>query len=84
MQKIILPPKIPLRKINPSKLLLSKWTATHIVRREKHFLVVEIIKPDQPDSAPEWIELEAVLTQSRYRLRWQELRNTEDWLQGWK
>lgn len=31
-----------MNRLNPRKLLLSKWTAAHPQRREKHFLVTEL------------------------------------------
>jgi hypothetical protein len=56
------------------------------VAKNKHFLVAKIIKPefvDLPDSALEWIELEAVFSKTVIRMRWQELRDTSVWRQGW-
>jgi tryptophan-rich hypothetical protein len=69
--------------IQPKKLLLSKWTAVQPVAKDKHLLVSKIIIPDSPDMAIEWIELEAVFSKTITRMRWQDLRDTAMWKQGW-
>jgi tryptophan-rich hypothetical protein len=69
--------------IQPKKLLLSKWTAVQPVAKDKHFLVSKIIIPDSPDMVIEWIELEAVFSKTITRMRWQDLRDTAMWKQGW-
>ena len=71
-----------MNRINPQKLLLSKWTAAHPQNREKHFLVTELFR-DEEGTVLE-IELQAVLTQRSERLDWQRLRISTEWLQGWK
>ncbi|MES2821068.1 MAG: TIGR02450 family Trp-rich protein [Pseudomonadota bacterium] len=69
-------------RLNPRKLLLSKWTATVPQDREKHFLVTELFC-DEDGSVLE-IELQAVLTQRSNRLDWRALQDAERWVQGWK
>ena len=72
--------------IQPKKLLLTKWTAVQPSAKNKHFLVSKIItteQSDSPDKAIEWIELEAVFSKTVSRMRWQELRDTSLWKQGW-
>ncbi|AVX91037.1 TIGR02450 family Trp-rich protein [Pseudomonas sp. VE 196-7] len=71
-----------MNRINPQKLLLSKWTAAHPQNREKHFLVTELFR-DEEGTVLE-IELQAVLTQRSERLDWQRLKMSTEWLQGWK
>jgi hypothetical protein len=56
------------RRLNPRKLLLSKWTAAQPQNRERHFLVTE---------------LQAVLTQRSQQLDWRQLQDSECWRQGW-
>ena len=70
-----------MNRINPRKLLLSKWTAAHPQNREKHFLVTELIR-DEEGTVLE-VELQAVLTQRSERLDWQVLKDSEHWLLGW-
>jgi tryptophan-rich hypothetical protein len=71
-----------MNRINPGKLLLSKWTAAHPQNREKHFLVTELFRDE--DGTVLEIELQAVLTKRTERLDWQTLQNNAEWLQGWK
>ncbi|MBC3272567.1 TIGR02450 family Trp-rich protein [Pseudomonas sp. SWRI81] len=71
-----------MNRINPRKLLLSKWTAAHPQNREKHFLVTELIRDE--DGTVLEVELQAVLTQRSERLDWRTLQNNEHWLPGWK
>ncbi|TPG76873.1 TIGR02450 family Trp-rich protein [Pseudomonas arsenicoxydans] len=71
-----------MNRINPSKLLLSKWTAAHPLHREKHFLVTEVFR-DEEGTVLE-VELQAVLTQRSERLDWRTLKNSDTWQSGWK
>ena len=36
-----------MNRINPAKLLLSKWTAARPRNKEKHFLVTELFRDDE-------------------------------------
>ena len=36
-----------MNRINPAKLLHSKWTAVSPVKREKHFMVVEVERDEE-------------------------------------
>lgn len=69
-------------KINPEKLLQSKWTAVQPRNKEKHFMVVELIRNDE--ERVEFCLLEAVMTHQVYKLAWQELKDEAIWLMGWK
>ncbi|CAI8724378.1 TIGR02450 family Trp-rich protein [Pseudomonas sp. IT-347P] len=71
-----------MNRINPRKLLLSKWTAAQPQNREKHFLVTELFC-DEEGTVLE-VELQAVLTKRAERFDWQTLQNNAEWLQGWK
>ncbi|MCP1504669.1 tryptophan-rich hypothetical protein [Pseudomonas marginalis] len=71
-----------MNRINPTKLLLSKWTAAHPRNKEKHFLVTELFCDEEGTVLD--IELQAVMTQRGERLPWQTLQNAEDWRIGWK
>lgn len=70
-----------MNRINPRKLLLSKWTAAHPQNREKHFLVTELIR-DEEGTVLE-VELQAVLTQRSERMDWRTLQDNENWVLGW-
>lgn len=69
--------------IQPKKLHLSKWTATHPVNKEKHFLVTKVIVPEEPDQPIELIELQAVYSQRCEILPWRQLQDESRWRQGW-
>lgn len=71
-----------MNRINPAKLLLSKWTAAHPLRKEKHFLVTELFR-DEEGTVRE-IELQAIMTRRGERLPWQNLQNADAWKIGWK
>jgi tryptophan-rich hypothetical protein len=71
-------------QINPAKLLLSKWTAVKPVNKEKHFLVTKLIEPENECDPLEWIELEAIYSKRIVLMNWRELKNQDNWLQGWK
>ncbi|MBN6776871.1 TIGR02450 family Trp-rich protein [Pseudomonas granadensis] len=71
-----------MNRLNPSKLLLSKWTAAQPQHREKHFLVTELFR-DEEGTVLE-IELQAVLTKRSERMEWRVLKNAEQWILGWK
>ena len=70
-----------MNRINPNKLLLSKWTAAHPQNREKHFLVTELFRDDEGTVLE--IELQAVLTQRSERYQWQILSEQDHWRFGW-
>jgi tryptophan-rich hypothetical protein len=69
--------------VHPKKLLLTKWTAVTPVDRQKHFLVAEVVLPDDPAAPIEWIEIESVFSKARRRIGWRELRDASQWRQGW-
>lgn len=71
-----------MNRINPAKLLLSKWTAARPRNKEKHFLVTELFRDDEGTVLE--IELQAVMTRRAERLAWQTLQNAEDWKIGWQ
>lgn len=70
-----------MNRINPSKLLLSKWTAAHPQNREKHFLVTGLFRDDEGTVLE--IELQAVLTRRSERCKWQMLSDQDHWTFGW-
>ena len=71
-----------MNRINPRKLLLSKWTAAQPQNREKHFLVTELFRDEEGTVLD--VELQAVLTKRSERLDWQTLKNSDTWILGWK
>ncbi|WP_417504326.1 TIGR02450 family Trp-rich protein [Marinomonas gallaica] len=68
------------QKLNPNKLLLSKWTSTTPKNKEKHFIVTRLIR-DEEEVVIDVI-LEAVYTKNTYQFPWQALLD-DLWQQGW-
>ena len=76
---------IPKRAVpTAAKLLRSKWTAAVPLDKEKHFIVTALIAPDAPGTQIDVITMEAVLSGRSFTLRWRELNDTAQWLQGWR
>lgn len=71
-----------MNRINPKKLLHSKWTAVEPQNREKHFIVTEV-DYDEEGKVVLCI-LEAVLSDREYSIDWTQLKSRDNWLQGWK
>lgn len=77
-------PRAP--RLNPNKLLLSKWTAVAPRHKEKHFIVTQLVRPDaalNPDAPVVDVVLEAVHSRRSTALPWRELTDTSRWRQGW-
>ncbi|MES2626853.1 MAG: TIGR02450 family Trp-rich protein [Pseudomonadota bacterium] len=71
-----------MNKINPKKLLNSKWTAVAPQHKEKHF-VVTTMEFDE-EGVVVVCEIEAVMTKRVLPIEWQDLKNTAQWLHGWQ
>jgi tryptophan-rich hypothetical protein len=71
-----------MNKINPKKLLNSKWTAVEPVKKEKHFLITELELDERGDVVHCLIE--AIISKRSVPIDWNELKNSDNWLQGWK
>lgn len=67
--------------INPRKLLHSKWTAVKPSNKEKHFLVTEVEFNEEGEVIH--CLLEAVLTNRSEPIDWTDLRDENNWRQGW-
>ncbi|MCL1139972.1 TIGR02450 family Trp-rich protein [Shewanella pneumatophori] len=70
-----------MNRINPKKLLNSKWTAVQPKNKQKHFLVIKV-KFDE-DGEVSLCLIEAVLTRKQSIIDWRELTEHKVWLQGW-
>ena len=69
-------------RISPKKLLNSKWTAVEPTRKEKHFMVTEV-EFDEEGSVIS-CSIEAVRSKRSMPIEWQELKDTSQWVHGWK
>jgi tryptophan-rich hypothetical protein len=77
-------PRPPRRRLQPQKLLLSKWTAVAPQDKEKHFLVTQLIEPETPGAPLQWVLIEAVHSRRSFRLAWRDLEDAGHWMQGWR
>lgn len=77
-------PTAPRPRLQAAKLLRGKWTAAAPRDKEKHFIVVALLDPALAGGVVDAVEMEAVLTGRRFTLRWRELTDTAQWLQGWR
>jgi tryptophan-rich hypothetical protein len=71
-----------MNRVNPKKLLNSKWTAASPIKREKHFMISEVEFDD--DGAVIHCLIEAVITDNEYEIDWRDLKDSHTWKQGWK
>lgn len=71
-----------MHRINPKKLLHSKWTAANPVNKEKHFLVTEL-EFGEEDNVIHCL-IEAVLSKRAVTIEWQALKDNKSWRQGWQ
>jgi tryptophan-rich hypothetical protein len=68
--------------INPEKLHHSKWTAAQPRHKEKHFLVTALQRDEEESVVA--VVLEAVYSHREITLPWQELKDDDTWLMGWR
>ena len=71
-----------MNKINPEKLMLSKWTAIKPKQKERHFIVTKLVRDENEIIIS--CELEAVINRHIYQMDWQELKDCTCWQIGWK
>ncbi|MGD2053529.1 MAG: TIGR02450 family Trp-rich protein [Gammaproteobacteria bacterium] len=70
-----------MNRINPGKLLMSKWTALFPQHKERHFIVTRLIRDE--DEVIIACELEAVISHNSYKMDWRELKDDNCWKTGW-
>ena len=71
-----------MNKMNPAKLLNSKWTAVKPANKEKHFLVTEVEYDEE--GVVVLCLIEAVISKRSFFIDWYDLKNCQRWLQGWQ
>ena len=74
--------QVAMNKINPKKLLNSKWTAVTPANKEKHFIVSEI-EFDVEGLVVECY-IDAVMSKQPMPIDWHELKDESKWIHGWK
>ena len=71
-----------MNRINPRKLLHSKWTAVQPRNKEKHFMVIEVRFSEEGEL--EFCEIEAVYSHRAFAIDWHELKDASVWQLGWR
>ena len=71
-----------MNKINPKKLLNSKWTAAVPTKKEKHFVVSDLEFDEEGVVISCFIE--AIISKRVMSINWQDLKDNNTWIQGWK
>ena len=71
-----------MNRINPKKLLNSKWTAVKPFNKEKHFIISEIEFDDENKVIS--CTIQAILTKRSAPFNWNDLKDENHWLHGWK
>ena len=71
-----------MNKINPRKLLNSKWTAVSPTNKEKHFIVSEIEFDEEGIVIS--CGIEAVMSKRSIGIDWQDLKDEGNWIHGWQ
>ncbi len=71
-----------MNRINPEKLLLSKWTAVSPSSGERHFIVTRLQRDDNDRVIS--CSLQAVLTRRESQIDWHELSDSDHWQMGWQ
>jgi tryptophan-rich hypothetical protein len=70
-----------MNRINPKKMLGSKWTAVTPSNKERHFIVSEVeIEEELVVSC----RIEAVMSKRSIPINWNELKNDSNWIHGWR
>ncbi|TVU70095.1 TIGR02450 family Trp-rich protein [Cobetia crustatorum] len=72
-----------MHRINPEKLLRSKWTAIAPKNRERHFIVTTLHRDEEKEHVVE-VTLQAVMTHNDYTFAWRDLADDAVWQMGWK
>jgi len=74
--------RVTMNKINPKKLLNSKWTAATPVNKEKHFIISDIEFDE--DGIVVSCYIEPLMSKRPTPINWLDLKDDSRWLQGWK
>ena len=71
-----------MNKINPKKLLNSKWTSVTPTNKEKHFIVSEIEFDEEGVVVS--CSIEAVISKRSIPVDWHDLQDDGNWIHGWR
>jgi tryptophan-rich hypothetical protein len=76
-------PTLPSNVIHPKKLLGSSWTATLPKERDKHFIVIAVVKGAVAGQEDRSVRLRAVLSGRERFVGACELADITQWKHGW-
>ncbi len=68
-------------RINPKKLLNSKWTAVNVSSKEKHFMVIDVEFDDLGNVID--CQIEAIRNKRNMHIDWHDLKDAKKWKIGW-
>ena len=68
--------------LHPKKLLNSKWTKVQVTQKLKHFSVIKVTF-DEDSNVLECI-IRAEMNAEEFSINWRDLKDSQQWLQGWK
>ena len=71
-----------MNRINPKKLLKSKWTAVTPTKKEKHFIVSEIEFDEE--GTVTLCCIESVMSKRPIPINWHNLKDESHWAHGWR
>lgn len=71
-----------MNKINPKKLLNSKWTTLTPIKKQKHFIVSDVSFDEEGKVVA--CSLEAVMSKRALPIDWHDLKDDSKWVHGWK
>ena len=71
-----------MNSISAKKLLNSKWTILNPTNKEKHFIITEL-EFDENNIVTHCL-IEAVISNRSQQIDLTKLRDTSQWIQGWK
>ncbi|MDO7598114.1 MAG: TIGR02450 family Trp-rich protein [Pseudomonadota bacterium] len=71
-----------MNKMNPKKLLNSKWTAVTPIKKEKHFMMTEIGFNENRIVIS--CSIEAVMSKRTIPINWYDLKDDNNGLHCWK
>jgi len=71
-----------MNRINPAKLLMTKWSVAEPKQKERHFIVTRLIHNEEGTIIA--CELEAVINNKVYQVDWRDLKDSTLWIMGWK
>ena len=69
-------------KLSPKKLLHSKWTAVNPVKKQKHFMIVDVEFDE--NNIVIHCEIQAIMSKQNTSINWRDLKDDKQWLQGWQ